>query len=271
MSLILDALNRADSERRSEQLSPSLQAPAAHSGQHGNSRKRLLIEVLLAILIIGYLAVDYFASDNSAASQATQIRVTAPQAAVAVTAPAIAVTAAATRTIAEAGTVTARPVAEAVTVTKPAPAQQAQPHTAAVPANQQRIQSLYQHGDTRPATEPKTLAAAKPKAAEPVTAKTVIEAAAAEKNIPSSAPRATDISELSWNIQQKIPSIDYSNHHYSEQNSQSFVEINQQQYRAGAQLGSGLKLLKIYPEFVLLTFQGTEFKLNALNSWVNFN
>ena len=76
--------------------------------------------------------------------------------------------------------------------------------------------------------------------------------------------------ELSWNTQQKLPSILYSGHQYSEESGTRKVEINGATYREGASVSTELVLEEIMSDGIILRFQAQSFKLQALNSWVNF-
>ncbi len=94
-----------------------------------------------------------------------------------------------------------------------------------------------------------------------------------QPQIPASLPEPTpaamaQIRDLPWSLQQKIPSISYSRHSYSE-SGQSSVVINGEQRRAGQQLANNLRLEEILADGVVLSFEGRRFKLPALSSWVN--
>ena len=78
------------------------------------------------------------------------------------------------------------------------------------------------------------------------------------------------LSELPWNTQKKIPTIDYNQHVFLD-GGNSFVEINQKIYKDGDAIDNTLQLIKIEAETITLQIHTTRFRLNALNSWVNFN
>lgn len=86
---------------------------------------------------------------------------------------------------------------------------------------------------------------------------------AARKDLPS-------LQELSWSMQQSLPSIMYAEHHYGSDAAAHRVVINGANHRAGSQLGQGLVLEEILRDGVVLRYQSQTFKLEALNSWVNF-
>ncbi len=78
------------------------------------------------------------------------------------------------------------------------------------------------------------------------------------------------VQELSWTLQQTLPTINYSAHNYSAASGESSVDINGTTYRTGSQIGGGLAVEEILSDGVILRFRGQAVKLRALNSWVNF-
>src|SRR5690606_9350770 len=74
-----------------------------------------------------------------------------------------------------------------------------------------------------------------------------------------------DLRELSWGLQQEIPSIMYSKHNFSQGN----VVINGKPRRAGTDIAPQLRLEEIYIDGVKMRFRQQTFKLRALNNWVN--
>lgn len=77
------------------------------------------------------------------------------------------------------------------------------------------------------------------------------------------------LAELSQQIKDKIPTIYYTQHDYFGDHSQSTVTLNGETVRVGAGLVGGLKVKEILPDSVILNYSGTEFRLRALNSWIN--
>jgi hypothetical protein len=77
------------------------------------------------------------------------------------------------------------------------------------------------------------------------------------------------ISDLRQRTKDEIPSIFFSSHHWSTVASERVVTLNGQARREGAQIKPGLKLLEILEDSIVLDYRGTEFRLRALNSWVN--
>ena len=60
----------------------------------------------------------------------------------------------------------------------------------------------------------------------------------------------------------------YQRHDYAEAAGQASVVINGASVRAGGSV-SGVRVDEILPGSVVLSHQGTQFRLRALNSWVN--
>jgi general secretion pathway protein B len=77
------------------------------------------------------------------------------------------------------------------------------------------------------------------------------------------------IAELSQRDKDRIPTLFYQRHDYSSDSATSSVVINGKTLRAGAAPAPGVRLEEILPESVVLSQGGTQFRLRALNSWVN--
>ncbi|WP_347330993.1 general secretion pathway protein GspB [Marinimicrobium locisalis] len=85
---------------------------------------------------------------------------------------------------------------------------------------------------------------------------------------PEPTPAVPSVRDLPWNLQQTMPSLNYQRHDYRE-GAASRVVINGKELRAGQQVASDLKLERIEEDGAILRYQGHQFKLRALNSWVN--
>ena len=77
------------------------------------------------------------------------------------------------------------------------------------------------------------------------------------------------ISDISQQSKDRIPTIYYQRHDYSDVSGQSTVLLNSKTVRPGEQLGSGVKVDEILPDSAVLSYEGTQFRLRALNSWIN--
>lgn len=92
---------------------------------------------------------------------------------------------------------------------------------------------------------------------------------------PQSAPQplqstggALSIRTLPNAMQQAIPSIYYQGHHYRE-GEDSHVVLNRQEYRPGDEVVTGVILERIAEDGIVLSFRGEQFRLARLSSWVN--
>lgn len=82
------------------------------------------------------------------------------------------------------------------------------------------------------------------------------------KNIP-------DFNALPWNMRQQIPTISYARHNYLA-NGVSSVVINNQTTGVGNIIGTGQFVVQeIYVDGVILKHGNAVFKLRALNGWIN--
>ena len=67
-------------------------------------------------------------------------------------------------------------------------------------------------------------------------------------------------------FQNEIPTLMYNLHDFE----QGSVMINKKRYQAGATMPNGVVVEQVLYDGVLLNYSGRRFKLSALNSWVNF-
>ena len=75
--------------------------------------------------------------------------------------------------------------------------------------------------------------------------------------------------DLSQRTKDNIPTLYYQRHDYSSDASQSSVTMNGNTVKTGGSIVPGMKVEEILPDSVVLNYQGTQFRLRALNSWVN--
>ena len=77
------------------------------------------------------------------------------------------------------------------------------------------------------------------------------------------------MSTLSQQVKDDIPTLYYQRHDYSNNTSISTVVLNSKTLKVGGNPVKGMKVEEILPDSVVLSYQGTQFRLRALNSWVN--
>ncbi len=75
------------------------------------------------------------------------------------------------------------------------------------------------------------------------------------------------LADLSKQFRDSVPTLMYQGHDYRGDGA-STVRINGATLRVG-QRNRGVELREILSDSVILRFDGTEFRLRALNSWVN--
>ena len=76
------------------------------------------------------------------------------------------------------------------------------------------------------------------------------------------------ITALSQQTKDAIPTLMYQAHDYTGNRADSYVLINGKKLKVGGSTG-GVRVDEILPDSVVLSFKGTQFRLRALNSWVN--
>lgn len=246
MSLILDALNRAEQNRQQEQHAPSLQSIHGEAKSETRSlRQRLHLERWLILLVVAYLVFDYFSSRDTTSA--------AP----------------------EAAPVQALPVDKPVEITTPQamPAQakqQAPPPAAAIEdrlESPDSVKSLYKS----PPPE-RTVEAPAP---VPAPNETAVEAAIDEPPVRLGRteilwPASEEITDLAIDFRRQIPTLKYNDHSWTAQGDDNYVVLNGEVYRQGDTPAPGLLLKEIGAQGIVLEFQGTRFRLQAYNSWINF-
>ncbi len=291
MSLILDALNRAEHERKNQNAVPDINT--LHHLQEVNptaeTRKTLwwgvgLVGVLVAIIIaLVVMLRQEPPAQQSTAQQSTAQVSTAQQSpaqqSTTSTQPAqqpLAVEALNSDVVSR-SSVDAAPPAAAIAVVKTAP-------EAAAPNAD--INRLYAAQDTEQVEVADTgvneLYAAE--AATAAASETIVDpfnpsggAAIATASIQEQAPLRTfesiknipDFNALPWNMRQQIPTISYARHNYLA-NGVSSVVINNQTTGVGNIIGAGQFIVQeIFVDGVILKHGNAVFKLRALTGWIN--
>lgn len=75
--------------------------------------------------------------------------------------------------------------------------------------------------------------------------------------------------DLSQQVKDSVPTVYYLRHDYSSDASRSTVVLNSKTLSVGGSPAAGMKVEEILPDSVVLNYQGTQFRLRALNSWIN--
>lgn len=272
MSLILDALNRADRERKNTQVTPDINTvhEVTYRPEAAPTSKKILpITVLVLFLAVIWLA--YTLLQNRSTPDLNQQRAPVVQ-----SEPSIASATRAAAVVdeqpAQAEEVPAAPQPEVlpgatsaapqIVATAPPPAEvnslYAQEKPAAKVETPAAVNDLY-----KPVEEP---AVVKSVALEP---QTITPVSLVEKSTKTYAVLdVPDLSELPEGLQKEIPTIIYSQHNFTADGISNVV-LNGQPRLAQTMIADQLSLDEIYVDGILLRFREHKFKLRALNNWVN--
>jgi general secretion pathway protein B len=247
MSLLLDALNKADQERQRNQTAPGINSNHEQVHDHSVRNKSIII----AAAVLGFfilLATIYWLGQRSAVTTTTT--------AISVTRSSIAQQAQASSQIAVQSSV---PSAASSTANEPE-----------IDTSEDHVASLYdQNTQTPPANA--VLTTSMPEPVLPTNNTTLPSVhepvAAASPTSINQFANLPDLHDLPNQVLEKIPSLNYSEHNYN-MNGGS-VKINGNIYRANDQLANGLVIDKILEDGMILHIDNYAFRMRALNSWIN--
>ncbi|MCB1703778.1 MAG: general secretion pathway protein GspB [Halioglobus sp.] len=151
----------------------------------------------------------------------------------------------------------------------PTPTPAAVPEPAA-PVNE-AIARLYENPDL--AEEPEVRRPQRPAAdstEQTIDVDTMIKLAQQEaKNLGLTDHPVPLLIDLSQQVKDSIPTVYYLRHDYSSDSARSTVVLNSKTLSVGGSPAAGMKVEEILPDSVVLNYQGTQFRLRALNSWIN--
>lgn len=299
MSLILDALNRA-----SDDVSPVPGLATQHRVEQvaANRRQYLLwVALSVAVVVIAWLIVERFSAPQSAGDDVV-VRVAQPSRHDAVAAPAAAdATTASAAAVESVPQTVVEPAPPAVASVSPALQNQEMPaaavsrarldapaqmqvDAAAVqsPAENDAVAELYSNPPPteEPVMQPDSRTGARQNGAATESAGASREQAidvdrilreAREEVANASLPDhpVPFLIDLSQQTKDSIPTVYYLRHDYSNNSSLSTVVLNSKTLSVGGSPVSGMKIEEILSDSVVLNYQGTQFRLRALNSWVN--
>ncbi len=269
MSLILDALNRADQERSQENNAPILSSSPVTPPQSSRPIRRWLIEgviIFLAILIFVYSL--FFHSSPAQESVITGKNIEANNAARQTPVKPIADSKRSIKPKPPADKSSNIQQATTVAAEKPTVLKTTQSNISTKkvkpPATNTAIASLYQQ-QTDSSTDEKLAA--------PKTKLQTITTTSSQPidNGQSILQKIPLLVQMSSRFQQSVPTIDYSVHVYSDSENAGFVNLNGSIRKIGSKIAPGLVVIAILKDSVVLDYNGTQFRLLALNSWMNFN
>lgn len=282
MSLILEALNRARREQHNAAPVPGVDSEhfSPVAAENPWRQRALLAALALALLVIGVLLGREFSRDQgtpaaadmqSVAAEAQLAPAVAEPPAPEPAAPPVAPSPAAETREAPSAAVPDAPVALLADSESPqsAPVDALQPRSAPDPAERARsaeVAALYEQAAT---PEPVVATAPTPASEEPVDiASLVTSAEQALEDVRLAEHPAPFLGDLSQQRKDAVPTLMYLQHDYRSTGG-STVTINSQQAGAGQTVGRGVRVEEILPDSVVLSHDGQQFRLRALNSWVN--
>jgi len=250
MSLLLDALNKADQERKRNQATPGINSHHEHYGEGSGHNKMLIIIVAVTCLLI-LLAVIYWLGkySNSPVVATPSTSTTSPSTA--------------SQTYSQASIPTATSSTEKKSVPAAPPATEPLKEVANSDSTEANVASLYeQNTQTQPANATLTISApaATPHTENTGTALVTPTSINQFANLP-------DLHDLPNHVLEKIPSLNYSEHNYNSQGGS--VKINGEIKHLNDQITQGVVIDKILEDGIILHIDNYVFKMKALNSWVN--
>jgi cytoskeletal protein RodZ len=246
MSLLLDALNKADQERKRNEAAPGISSNHEQREHHGPRNHSILLIVVIIVGLLILLAAIYWLGQRSTAAQVVVVQ--APASTIAST-PKVAIK----KSVASGEN-------KSVEAAPSAPNE--------IDTSEENVASLYQNtqvpesnaavtisppgvAPVQPANDPAPVSA--PDIASPVS---ITQFA----NLP-------EIHDLPNNILERVPSLGYSEHNYNVNGSS--VKINGEIKHVNDQLPSGIVIDKILEDGMILHIDNYSFKMRAMNSWVN--
>ena len=245
MSLILDALNRADKERSEQQHAPNLHAPPINGGGQPSPVTRWVAEAVVVLVLATALVYALWFRD---AETVTTDQPTMP-AAVSSPSP---------------STAEGQRPEKLATATVQPELEKQQKNIRSNTDN--AVARLYQQQQTKPPVTPTKVEKARAVSPAP-TQPSVARKKPSGREILQQIPL---LSSLSSRFQESVPNIDYSLHVYNEEENSGLVNLNGSVRKIGAEITPGVRLIAILPDSVVLDYNGVQFRLMALNSWVHF-
>lgn len=251
MSLLLDALNKADQERKRNEATPGIDSNHERINHSGSQRKVILITVLVVTGFLLLLSSIYWLGKKSAKNlnQENSEAIAPVQ-----------------QTSAKRNSVQAKQTSTPDVATSSASNTSAED----IDTSDESVANLYQQNmQTQPSNATLTINA--PDAAQnsvpTAEAANFPEPTAGSPTSISQFANLPDLHDLPNQVLEKIPSLNYSEHNFNANGGS--VKINGVIRHANDQLAPGLVIDKILEDGMILHTDNYSFKMRALNSWVN--
>lgn len=276
MSLILDALNRAEHDRKNKNVVPdistvhTLATPVAVAP----TTKPMLVLIAISLMVIAIILSVWFfrASSSGAPSSLVPVAALPPVATTVVTeSPQVASSASVISSSPTAAPVVTNvaPAIENLYAEKAASAQV--PDASVEKLYEPEAEASVSESIVTPFEPEQTHAAdfAAVNGAGVQEPEQLVTGMAAKPQRYYDEIAVQDFNSLGWNQKQQIPTISYSRHNFLPQNV-STVVINGETLGEGNAFSNGNFVVdEIFVDGVVLSFRGNKFKLRALSGWVN--
>jgi general secretion pathway protein B len=250
MSLLLDALNKADQERKRNESNPSIHSNHGYAGDHHSRRFSIAVIAAVVIGLTVLLAAIYWLGQRSTITTPTTTAINSTPSA----------------TIISASSNASQTITESADATKSIAATQTSANAIEeIPVSEQEVVNLYAQNTQPP--EPVTQAPATETMAISPNNDESIEPALSTPTSINQFANLPDLHDLPNLILQNIPSLNYSEHNYNMAGGS--VKINGEIKHVNDQLAAGLVIDKILEDGMILHLDNYSFKMRALNSWVN--
>jgi len=283
VSLILEALSRSSQERQTDSNSPGLDTPAyVDESELGRPWQFWLPWVILSLALaaVGFLLADKFSDEPASAPAAVERpakQTAAPVQSQIKAQPAPAVSDGQSKLAEPVKVVetTAKMLSAVPIVEQVSNVERVDPAVEALYANQSPPapkQSAPKQPAPKPANKPveKVIATPPQRSESNIDIEEVLARTEdALKTARLQEHSAPFIADLSQQLKDDIPTIMYLKHDYSSKPGESVVVLNSKTVRVGGKIGAGMTVEEILSDSVVLNYRGTQFRLRALNSWVN--
>ncbi|GGY75354.1 hypothetical protein GCM10011613_21080 [Cellvibrio zantedeschiae] len=248
MSLLLDALNKADQERKRNEATPGISSNHENTFDHGTRNKSIVLVAVIAIGLGLLFATIYWLGQRSATPATTTATTSA--------AVKSSISSQQQKSLATEQTTTTQIIENNAAENNPG----TNVSEENIDTSEENVASLYQQNTAAQSTNT-TLTLPTPTANAPA------DVSGASPTSITQFANLPDLHDLPSQVLEKIPSLNYSEHNYNSNGGS--VKINGTIHHANDQLSNGLVIDKILEDGMVLHIENYSFKMRALNSWVN--
>ncbi|MBT4522860.1 MAG: GspB domain-containing protein [Halieaceae bacterium] len=266
MSLILEALNRSRRERRGEGELPDLETRHYLSDSAGGSTDSRLVPLLVALvgalLVIVWLMIDQRSQNAGSGRPELGGR-------------------SSVSTVDPLANLPVGPSESSEPVVPQVKVEHGQSNREKILFSDSAVVALYQEQAAKPEPGIPSTAQVAPPGREVQTRprpelepsididQLIVDAREELENDSLAEHPAPFIVELTQQLKDSIPTIYYRRHNFSAIPGESSVVLNEKTVRVGGTVVNGVVLDKILEQSIVLNYQGNQFRLRALSSWIN--